>query len=64
LLAVSGGVDSTVVAFLLKKAIDKNLYLIYVDTGLMRKDESKSIISFLKKILVKILFLLMEKGYF
>jgi GMP synthase (glutamine-hydrolysing) len=49
LLAVSGGVDSTVVAFLLKKAIDKNLYLIYVDTGLMRKDESKSIISFFKE---------------
>lgn len=38
-LGLSGGVDSSVAAVLLHKAIDKNLYCIFVDTGLLRKDE-------------------------
>jgi len=37
--ALSGGVDSSVVALLLQKAIGKNLKCIMVDTGLMRKNE-------------------------
>ncbi len=37
--ALSGGVDSSVVALLIHKAIKKNLICIMVDTGLMRKDE-------------------------
>jgi GMP synthase (glutamine-hydrolysing) len=39
ILGLSGGVDSTVAAILLKKAIGKNLHCIFVDNGLLRKDE-------------------------
>mgnify|MGYP001335688668 CR=1 FL=1 len=39
--ALSGGVDSSVVALLIHKAIKKNLICIMVDTGLMRKNEFK-----------------------
>ena len=39
--ALSGGVDSSVVALLINKVIKKNLICIMVDTGLMRKDEFK-----------------------
>jgi len=39
--ALSGGVDSSVAALLIHKAIGKNLKCIMVDTGLMRKDEFK-----------------------
>lgn len=41
--ALSGGVDSTVAAVLVKKAIGNNLHCIHIDTGLMRKNESKQI---------------------
>ena len=40
--ALSGGVDSSVVALLINKAIGNNLKCIMVDTGLMRRDEFKS----------------------
>jgi GMP synthase (glutamine-hydrolysing) len=39
--ALSGGVDSSVVALLINKAVKKNLICIMVDTGLMRKNEFK-----------------------
>lgn len=38
-MALSGGVDSTVAATLIHKAIGENLYCIFVDNGLLRKDE-------------------------
>jgi GMP synthase (glutamine-hydrolysing) len=38
-LGLSGGVDSSVAAVLLHKAIGKNLYCIFVDNGLLRKNE-------------------------
>ena len=38
-LGLSGGVDSTVAAVLLEKAIGKNLYCIFVNNGLLRKNE-------------------------
>jgi GMP synthase (glutamine-hydrolysing) len=38
-LGLSGGVDSTVAAVLLHKAIGENLHCIFVDNGLLRKDE-------------------------
>lgn len=38
-MALSGGVDSTVAATLVHKAIGDNLYCIFVDNGLLRKDE-------------------------
>jgi len=39
ILGLSGGVDSSVAAFLLHKAINKNLTCIFVDNGLLRKNE-------------------------
>ena len=39
LLGLSGGLDSSVVALLLHKAIGKNLVCVFVDHGLLRKDE-------------------------
>lgn len=44
LLALSGGVDSSVVAALLIKAIGKQLVCVHVNHGLMRKGESESVI--------------------
>ncbi|MBQ2237193.1 MAG: glutamine-hydrolyzing GMP synthase [Clostridia bacterium] len=44
LLALSGGVDSSVVAALLIKAIGKQLICVHVNHGLMRKGESESVI--------------------
>ena len=46
--ALSGGVDSSVVALLINKAIKKNLICIMVDTGLLRKDEFKHSFSIFK----------------
>ena len=43
-LGLSGGVDSTVAAVLLHKAIGENLYCIFVNNGLLRKDEFKSVL--------------------
>ncbi|MEI2985611.1 MAG: glutamine-hydrolyzing GMP synthase [Alistipes inops] len=41
-LGLSGGVDSSVAAILLHRAIGKNLYCIFVDTGLLRKNELRT----------------------
>tara|TARA_B100000700_G_scaffold322623_1_gene424577 strand:- start:1291 stop:2853 length:1563 start_codon:yes stop_codon:yes gene_type:complete len=46
--ALSGGVDSSVVALLINKAIKKNLVCIMVDTGMMRKNEFKYTYSIFK----------------
>lgn len=48
LLALSGGVDSSVVAALLIKAIGKQLTCVHVNHGLMRKGESESVIEVFK----------------
>ena len=47
--ALSGGVDSSVVALLINKAIKKNLICIMVDTGLMRKNEFNYTYNLFKK---------------
>ena len=44
-LGLSGGVDSTVAAILLHKAIKENLYCIFVNNGLLRKDEFSSVLT-------------------
>lgn len=44
IMALSGGVDSTVAATLIHKAIGKNLYGIFVDNGVLRKNEFESVI--------------------
>jgi len=43
-LGLSGGVDSSVAAILLHKAIGKNLYCIFVDNGLLRKNEFEAVL--------------------
>ncbi len=43
-LALSGGVDSSVAAILLHKAIGKNLHCIFVDNGLLRKNEYEAVL--------------------
>ncbi|HSP87100.1 MAG TPA: glutamine-hydrolyzing GMP synthase [Ignavibacteriaceae bacterium] len=47
--ALSGGVDSTVAAMLVKEAIGDNLLCIHIDTGLMRKNESEIISKLFKE---------------
>ncbi len=44
ILGLSGGVDSTVAAILLHKAIGENLHCIFVDNGLLRKDEYATVL--------------------
>lgn len=44
-LGLSGGVDSTVAAFLLHRAIGNQLYCIFVDNGLLRKDEFEQVLT-------------------
>ena len=43
-LGLSGGVDSSVAAVLLHRAIGKNLYCIFVDNGLLRKNEFEQVL--------------------
>ncbi len=45
ILGLSGGVDSTVAAVLLNKAIGKNLHCIFVDNGLLRKNEFAGVLA-------------------
>lgn len=47
--ALSGGVDSSVAAILVQKALGENLICIHVDNGLMRKDESASVMKMFEK---------------
>ena len=46
---LSGGVDSTVTAAIISKAINKQLTCIYVDTGLMRLNETKEVVKMFKR---------------
>ena len=48
LLGLSGGVDSSVTAMLLDKAIGKNLICMFVDNGLLRKNEVEEVIDLFK----------------
>jgi GMP synthase (glutamine-hydrolysing) len=50
IMALSGGVDSTVAATLIHRAIGKNLYGIFVDNGVLRKDEFEQVIASCEKI--------------
>ena len=54
LCALSGGVDSSVLAHLLFKSVKKNLICVYVDTGLMRLGETEEINNIFKKKFKKI----------
>ncbi len=46
---LSGGIDSTVVALLLHKAIGKRLHCIFVDNGLLRMNEGEEVIGYLRE---------------
>lgn len=50
IMALSGGVDSTVAATLIHKAIGKRLSGIFVDNGVLRKDEFKEVLDVYKRI--------------
>lgn len=50
LMAISGGVDSLVAATLLREAIGKNLYLVFIDTGLLRSYDIGDFKNVLKKV--------------
>jgi len=54
--AVSGGVDSTVLAILLYKAIGKRLNCIFVDNGLLRKDEPREVIQRFKDYHINLIY--------
>lgn len=47
--ALSGGVDSSVAAVLVSRAIGENLICIHIDNGLMRKDESRKVTELFKR---------------
>lgn len=49
-MAISGGVDSTVAATLISKAIGKNLQGIFVDNGVLRKDEFETVLKTYKEL--------------
>src|SRR5438874_10244578 len=50
IMALSGGVDSTVAATLIDRAIGDNLHGIFVDNGVLRKDEFQQVLDTYKKI--------------
>jgi GMP synthase (glutamine-hydrolysing) len=51
LLALSGGVDSTVVSVLMQKAIGDQLHCVFVDNGVMRKNEGQDVENFFLNVL-------------
>jgi len=55
ILALSGGVDSSVCAVLLNRAVGKNLTCIFVDHGLLRKDEFESVLESYKQLGLNVL---------
>ena len=62
--ALSGGVDSSVVAQLLNKAIGKKLYCIFVNTGLLRKNEETQVIkTFKKRLKMNLIYVNAEKEF-
>jgi GMP synthase (glutamine-hydrolysing) len=62
--ALSGGVDSSVVAQLLNLAIGKKLYCIFVNTGLLRKNEEKQVVkTFKKRLKINLIYVNAEKEF-
>ncbi len=61
--AVSGGVDSTVAAFLIGKAIGKNLYPVYVDSGLNREGTTELVKDIFKYIGIKPIIINAKKEF-
>lgn len=55
IMALSGGVDSTVAATLIHRAIGKNLFCVFVDNGLLRKNEFEEVLEAYKKLGLQII---------
>lgn len=63
LCAVSGGVDSTVAAFLISRAVGKNLVPVFVNNGVLRLKEEKKVVAMFKNIGIKVNYINAEKGF-
>lgn len=64
LAAVSGGIDSTVVAALMHKAIGDNLRCVFINHGLLRQDEEKDVVKLFKDHLgIDIIYVNAEKQF-
>jgi GMP synthase (glutamine-hydrolysing) len=64
LAAVSGGIDSTVVAALMHKAIGDNLQCVFINHGLLRQDEEKDVVKLFKDHLgIDIIYVNAEKQF-
>ena len=62
--ALSGGVDSSVVAQLLNKSVGKQLKCIFVNTGLLRKNEERQVVNtFKKKLKMNLIYVNAEKQF-
>ncbi len=55
IMAISGGVDSTVAATLIHQAIGKNLYSVFVDNGLLRKNEFEQVLTSYKELSLNVI---------
>src|SRR3989338_2099933 len=64
LMALSGGVDSTVAATLLKEAIGSNLHLVFIDSGLLRKYDIADLRNVVKTVGFKNLKIVNAQGIF
>jgi GMP synthase (glutamine-hydrolysing) len=63
LCGVSGGVDSTVAAMLIYKAVGKQLTPVFVNNGLLRLNEEKSVLAMFKKLGMAVEYADAEKGF-
>ncbi len=61
--ALSGGVDSTVTALLINRAIGHNLTCIFVNNGLLRKNEAQVVLAFLKQFDLNVHFVDAEERF-
>lgn len=64
IIAFSGGVDSTVCAALVNKAIGKQLVAVHVNTGYMRKNESKDVQKLMKEMNLNYRYIDASKEYY
>jgi GMP synthase (glutamine-hydrolysing) len=64
LIAFSGGVDSTVCAALVNKAIGKQLVAVHADTGYMRKNESNDVKKLMERMGLNFLFIDASKEFY
>jgi len=64
LIAFSGGVDSSVCAALVNQAIGKQLIAVHIDTGYMRKNESKDVVKMMKDLGLNYRFIDASKEFY